>query len=163
MTVDNHAQSAYDANPRHHPGLRSIALVEGSKGLLALLGAGGLELIGPVPLQQGLQALIRRFQFDPAHGGVADMLRAINPHSLHLAALAIAAYGLLHVIEAWGLWRARAWASWLGCVSAAIYLPFEVHALVKHPGWLEVLILAINLLVVWVLARDLRRRHSCPQ
>lgn len=162
MTRPVSDQAPYDPDPHHHPGLRSVALVEGSKGLLALLGAGGLELLGPLPLQHGLQALIRRFQFDPAHGPVADLLHAINPHSVHLAALAIAAYGLLHLVEAWGLWHARAWASWLGCITAAVYLPFEVHALFKHAGWLEVLVLSINLVVVWVLARDLRRRRSCP-
>jgi len=79
---------------------------------------------------------------------------------VHFAAAAVGAYGVLHVIEAWGLWRHRAWASWLGCISAAIYLPFDLYALARHPGWISVAVLAINVLVVWVLARDLRKRRG---
>ena len=149
----------YNPDPHAHPGLHAIAIVEATKGALALFAASGLELIGPAPLQRWIQALIQRFQFDPDHGVLADLLRAINPESVHFAAAAVAAYGLLHLLEAWGLWRAKAWASWLGCISAAIYLPFEADALFRHPGWLSALVLGINLLVVWVLARDLLKRR----
>jgi len=149
----------YNPDPRAHPGLHAIALVEGAKGLLALLGASGLEIVGPDSLQRWVELLIARFQFNPDHGAFAWLLRSINPESVHFAAAAIALYGLLHLVEAFGLWRARAWASWLGCITASLYLPFELHALVRHPGWLEAAVLAINLVVVWVLARDLFRRR----
>lgn len=152
-------RAPYDPDPHAHPGLHAIALVEGAKGLLAMLGASGLELIGPSALRRWVEALISRFQFDPQHGAFAWLQHAINPQSLHLAAAAIAAYGVLHLVEAWGLWRAKAWASWLGCITAALYIPFEIHALLRHPGWLEVSVLTINLVVVWVLARDLVRRR----
>ncbi len=58
-----------------------------------------------------------------------------------------------------GLWRVKAWASLLGCVSAAIYLPFDIYAIIHHPGWPSWSVLAINLLVVAVLTRDLIRRR----
>jgi uncharacterized membrane protein (DUF2068 family) len=57
------------------------------------------------------------------------------------------------------LWRAKAWASWLGCIAAALYLPFDLYALFLHRHWLEAVVVAINLLVVWVLARDLMVRR----
>ncbi|MCW5581339.1 MAG: DUF2127 domain-containing protein, partial [Luteimonas sp.] len=139
----------YNPDPRAHPGLHAIALVEGAKGLLALLGASGLEIVGPDSLQRWVELLIARFQFNPDHGAFAWLLRSINPESVHFAAAAIALYGLLHLVEAFGLWRARAGASWLGCITASLYLPFELHALVRHPGWLEAAVLAINLVVVW--------------
>ena len=60
-------------------------------------------------------------------------------------------------MEAWGLWRVKAWASWLGCISAAIYLPLDVYALFRHPGWLSSIVLVVNLIVVAVLARDLAK------
>lgn len=149
----------YDPDPHAHPGLHLVALVEGAKGLLALLGASGLEIVGPESLQRWLALLIAKFQFSPDHGPLARLLQAINPESVHLAAAAIALYGVLHLVEAFGLWRARAWASWLGCITASLYVPFEVHALARHPGWIELAVLAINLVVVWVLARDLVRRR----
>ncbi|AAF84024.1 hypothetical protein XF_1214 [Xylella fastidiosa 9a5c] len=83
----------------------------------------------------------------------------IDPNAVHLAAVVMLAYGVLHLIESWGLWRVKAWASFLGCVSAAIYLPFDIYAIIHHPGWPSWSVLAINLLVVAVLTRDLIRRR----
>ncbi|WP_416204334.1 DUF2127 domain-containing protein [Xanthomonas euvesicatoria] len=137
-----------------------IALLEAVKGTLALLAATGLEILGPLPLQNAVITLIRRFNLDPDHGALPSLLKTISPDAVHLAAAAMLAYGLLHVVEAWGLWRAKAWASVLGCLSAAIYLPFDIYAIVRHPGWTAWGVLAINLLVVGVLARDLVRRRG---
>ncbi|GAB3382712.1 DUF2127 domain-containing protein [Lysobacter fragariae] len=149
----------YDPNPRAHPGLRAIAVLELVKGLLALLAGTGLELIGPVPLKRWAHALIEQFQLDPQHGAMAWLAHAISPDGVHLAAAAVCAYGILHLAEAWGLWRDKAWASWLGAVAAAIYLPFDIYALIRHPGWPAIAVLAINILVVWVLARDVLKRR----
>ena len=57
------------------------------------------------------------------------------------------------------MWRAKAWASWLGCIAAALYLPFDIYAFILHRHWIEAAVVAINLLVVWVLARDLMVRR----
>ena len=148
----------YNPDPHAHPGLHVIALVEAAKGSLALLAASGMELIGPAPLQRWLHELIARFQLDPTHGAMAWLAQAINPDSVHLAAAVAALYGVVHLVEGWGLWRAKAWASWLGCLSAAAYLPFDVYAFARHRHWLEGVVVIVNLLVVWVLARDLRKR-----
>jgi uncharacterized membrane protein (DUF2068 family) len=154
------ADKPYDPDPHAHPGLHLIALLEAAKGLLAVLGATGLEILGPLPLQHGVSELIRRFNLDPEHGALPSLLRMISPDAVHLAAAGMLAYGVLHLVEAWGLWRAKAWASLLGCASAAIYLPFDIYAIVRHPGWASWGVLAVNLLVVAVLARDLVRRRS---
>ncbi|CAM4452338.1 DUF2127 domain-containing protein [Stenotrophomonas indicatrix] len=127
--------------------------------MLALLAATGLEILGPQPLRDGVNALIRRFSLDPDHGTLPSLLNAISPDAVHLAAAAMIGYGLLHLVEAWGLWKAKAWASWLGCLTASIYLPFDIYAIVRHPGWASWMVLAINLIVVYVLARDLRKRR----
>ena len=150
----------YVHDPQAHPGLRLIAMIEAIKGLLALSAASGLELIGPIPLKRWVHELIERFQLEPNHGAMAWLANAINPDSVHLAAAAVATYAVLHLIEAWGLWRDKAWASWLGCDAAAIYLPFALYGLARHPGWLSVAVLAINVLIVWVLARDLLKRRT---
>ena len=68
----------------------------------------------------------------------------------------------LHLVEAWGLWRAKAWASWLGCLAAAIYVPFELYELFRNPGWIALAVVTINVAIVWVLARDLYKRHRAP-
>lgn len=152
-------QSGYNPDPHRHPGLHVIALLEASKALLALLAATGLEVLGPQPLRHGIMVLIRRLSLDPDHGTLPSLLHMISPDAVHLAAAGMIGYGLLHLVEAWGLWRAKAWASWLGCLTASLYLPFDIFAIIRHPGWPSWTILAINLIVVYVLARDLRKRH----
>ena len=149
----------YDPDRHAHPGLAAIALLEAGKAALAFLAAAGLEISGPVPLRNIVNTLIRRIGSDPEHGSFSKLLDLITPDTVHVGVAALVAYGLLRVVEAWGLWRARAWASWLGCISAALYLPLDIYAIVKHPGWASWLLLAVNILVVWVLARDLGKRH----
>jgi len=153
------SQNGYNPDPHRHPGLHVIALLEASKAMLALLAATGLEMLGPQPLRDGVNALIRRFSLDPDHGALPSLLNMISPDAVHLAAAAMIGYGLLHLVEAWGLWKAKAWASWLGCLTASIYLPFDIYAVLRHPGWASWSVLAINLIVVYVLARDLRKRR----
>lgn len=154
-------KSPSNPDPQAHPGLAAIALLEAGKAIVAFLAAAGLEISGPAPLRILTNSLILRLGGDPEHGAFSSsLLGLITPDTVHLAAAILAGYGLLRAIEAWGLWRARAWASWLGCISAALYLPLDIYAIFRHPGWAAWLLLAVNLLVVWVLARDLRRRRQ---
>lgn len=159
---------AISAGPRkagkEHRGLHAIALFEAAKGVLALLAASGLEWLGPAPLQRTVEALPSLLRLDAipgraAQGSAAGLVHALTPGAVHLTAAVVVLYGVVRLAEAWGLWRAKAWASWLG-LSAALYLPFDLYAFALHRHWLEAVAVAINLLVVWVLARDLvKRRH----
>ena len=124
------SQDHYNPDPHAHPGLHVIAIIEAVKGSLALLAASGLELLGPAPLQRWVDALIAHFQLDPQHGAMAWLAHAISPDAVHLAAAV-----------------------------AALYLPFDLYAFALHRHWLEAAVVAINLLVVWVLARDLMVRR----
>lgn len=156
---ERRAADGYDPDPSHHPGLHLIALFEAAKGSLALLSASGLELLGPAPIRRVIVEVSSGLHLHPNRGAIARMLGAIDLHAVHLTALLLLGYACLRFIEAWGLWRARAWASWLGLVSAILYLPVDIIALWRHPGWIAAGVLAINLIVVWVLARDLRGRR----
>ena len=128
--------------------------------MLALAFAGGLLAFGPDRLRESVQAILTRFIPDAGPGVVSQWMARINPESVHVAALIIAVYAGMRLLEAWGLWRARAWASWLGCIGSAAYLPLDVYALYHHPGWHTWALLVVNLVIVWVLWRDIRRRRS---
>ena len=150
----------YDPDPHAHPGLHALAVFEAAKGALALIAAASLEVMGPEPIRRFIHTLIARFNLDPEHGTLPSLLKAINPDAVHLAVAVVTLYALWRLVEAWGLWRAKAWASWLGCVGTAAYLPLDLYGLYHHPGWHTWAVLGINLLVVAVLARDLLRRRS---
>ncbi len=152
-------QTAYNPDPKAHPGLHAIALFEGAKGVLALAIAGGLLAVGPQRLRDAVHAAIVRFVPGAEPGAITQFLDRINPESVHVAALLIAVYAAMRLLEAWGLWRARAWASWLGCIGSAAYLPLDVYALYHHPGWHTWALLVVNLAIVWALWRDILRRR----
>jgi uncharacterized membrane protein (DUF2068 family) len=60
--------------------------------------------------------------------------------------------------EAVGLWNDLKWAEWLGLSTGAIYLPFEVRALIRRPGPEPLIAIVINLIVLVVLAHRLQSR-----
>ncbi|WP_411835008.1 DUF2127 domain-containing protein [Pseudoxanthomonas mexicana] len=141
-------------------GLHAIALFEGAKGALAVAAAAGLELLGPQPLRQMARELAARLRIDVQQGASQGLLDAISDRSVHWAAAILALYAAMRFVEAWGLWRTRAWASWLGCIGSALYLPLDVYALLRHPGWHTWALLIVNVVIVAVLARDIRRRRN---
>ena len=149
-----------DPGRRAHPGLHAIALVEMGKGVLALLAAGAVATLGAARIDDAIDRLAALSHFDAIHRVLSAVARDIDPASVHLVVAAAVAYGALRLVEGWGLWRARAWASWLGAVSVAIYLPFDLYASVRHPGWIAFVVLAVNLAVLWILARDLLGRRD---
>ena len=70
--------------------------------------------------------------------------------------LAVAAlYACARYVEAYGLWHTRRWALWLGALSGAIFVPFEIIELVRKPGVLSSAILVANLAIVGILVRPL--------
>ena len=152
-----------DSGHRAHPGLHAIALIEMGKGVLALLVAGAIATLGASRIDDAIDRLAALSHFDAIHRALATVASDINPASVHLVVAAIIAYAALRLIEGWGLWRGRAWASWLGAVSVALYLPFDLYASVRHPGWIAFVVLAVNLAVLWILARDLLGRRSAAR
>ena len=152
--------TSYNPDPRAHPGLAAIALLEAGKAVLAFLAAAGLEISGPAPLRSIVNTLVLRIGGDPERGSFSSLLNLITPDTVHLSAIALLAYGLLRALEAWGLWRAKAWASWLGCIGTALYLPLDLLGIYYHRSVYAWVVLGLNLVVFAVLARDLARRRK---
>ncbi|PBS13428.1 hypothetical protein CMZ82_04555 [Lysobacteraceae bacterium NML93-0792] len=150
-----------DTPPAPHRGLRAIALFEAAKGVIAILGAAALAAIGPDALQREIQSGLTHLGIAVERGSSA-LLDAITPQTVHIAIAVGLVYAGMRLLEAWGLWRHRAWASWLGCIGAAAYLPFEIYALWHHPDWLTWGVFVLNVVIVLVLARDLQRRRRGP-
>jgi uncharacterized membrane protein (DUF2068 family) len=141
----------------HKKGLRTVAAIEFTKGLLAV-GAGlvFVELIRKdFDLQDAAQNLLYFLNIDPD--------RRLSQAFVHAAARIMDAnvtvvltitllYATGRFIESYGLWRQRVWAEWLAIISGAVYLPFELYALIRHPTPVHWVILLINIVVVLYIA-----------
>ena len=105
--------------------LRIVALIDVVKGVFILsIGLGILNAHSNV-LEHGGAALLRLLDIDSTLGYSRRFLAMLHAaDSEHgLLTLAAAAYASLRFIEAYGLWRMRGWARWLGLVSAGSTCP----------------------------------------
>lgn len=138
--------------------LRAVALLEAVKGAI-VVGAGfGLLTLLHRDVRRVAESLVTRLHIhtDGHYAGVfLDAAAALTDARLWgLAALAFA-YATLRFVEAYGLWRARQWAVWLGAAGGALYLPVEVYELWHKPGWIKAATLLVNVAVVAYLIADL--------
>jgi uncharacterized membrane protein (DUF2068 family) len=127
----------------------------------------GLGLLGFIhhDLQAAAEELVRHFHLSPSshYPRIFLALTArITDGWLWGLALGSALYASLRFAEAYGLWKERAWAEWLGAISGAIYVPFEVLELLKRVTPLLVASLFTNLLIVGYLLSLLRKAPKRP-
>lgn len=62
-------------------------------------------------------------------------------------------FGVLSLIEGWGLHKRRRWAEWLTVVSTSVFIPFEVYEIIKAVSIIKVGTLILNAAIVYYLAR----------
>jgi len=83
-------------------------------------------------------------------------LRCRMPAAAHGAA----AYSTIRFVEAYGLFRERTWAEVLAAVSAALYLPFELVEVIRHPTIMHGALLIANAAVVYIMVFALSRKRA---
>lgn len=164
MGKPNHSGVRHD----HHRGLRTVAMVEALKGVLVLVaGFIFVEVIRrDVDLQDAALNLLYVLHIDPdrriAHALLHAAERMSDANLLYVIAIVLG-YSGLRFLESYGLWRQRAWGEWLALVSGAVYLPFELVALIRHPSRVHWAILLINIAIVlyiaWVRWDEIKQRH----
>jgi uncharacterized membrane protein (DUF2068 family) len=143
--------------------IRLVALFEAFKGLLVLVGGSGLLLLVHKDVHALAVRLIEHSHLNPASRYPEIFLDAagrLHDSRLVLLALGAAVYAAFRLVEAYGLYRARAWAEWLAVFSGALYVPIEVFELQRHVTALRVTLLLANLAVVAIMVWALRRRRQ---
>ena len=143
--------------------LRFVAIFEAAKGVAALVAMVGVLNLVHRDVRRLVIELIGHFGLQPdghypsmlLH--YAAMLPGANLHAL--VALAVA-YISLRLAEAYGLWNDWSWAEWLGALSGCLYVPFELHHLLREPSAISAAVLAGNVLVVGLLAYQLWARRG---
>lgn len=131
--------------------LRTVAVFEAAKGLLVLLlGLGALRFMHR-DLDDVAEQIIRFLHASPG-GRISNLFIAAasraNDKSLWAIAAAAMVYAIVRFAEAYGLWYAREWAEWFALLSGAMYLPWEVLSILRHPHPIKWAVLIVNLAIV---------------
>jgi uncharacterized membrane protein (DUF2068 family) len=132
-------------------GVRAVAFFEALKGTLVLVAGFGLLSLVHRDLQELAERLVRHSHLDPASHYprvfIEAAARTSDTRLRTLAALAFA-YSCVRFVEAYGLWRMRAWAEWFAIISGCIYLPAELYELVARPTLIKAGVLVVNAFIV---------------
>jgi uncharacterized membrane protein (DUF2068 family) len=144
-------------------GLRTIAIVEASKGAVVLFAAAGAISLIHENAQVIAEEIVRHFHLNPASHYpriFLDAVSSLNSSKLWMLAVGAFLYSSMRFIEAYGLWHERAWAEWFGVVSGGVYLPVEVYELFLGFSVVKLTLLVTNLLVVGILVRAIQRNRQ---
>ncbi len=152
-------QTAIPAPAREHPPhirmLRAVASLELTKGIIVLAGIFGILFLVHKDPGDVADWCLTVLHISPDHHFAQvflDWADSLTDKKLWVVAGVAAVYSTLRFVEAYGLWKARAWAEWIALVSGTLYLPFEIFKIVTRPSLFHVSLLLINLAVVLYMA-----------
>ena len=154
----------------HKYGLRTVAILEAIKGLAVV----ALCLILLSLLHKDLDVVVDHLtdwlRLNP-DSRVADWFYDLADRTTGRGIWTAASVGFVYstgrFVEAYGLWNELHWAEWFAVISGAIYLPFELYAMIAHPAWVRLALLGGNIIVVlyilWILIENRRLRLEAQQ
>lgn len=143
--------------------IKVVAIYEIIKGTAAMLGAGALWLWHK-DLEQWLETATESWQqmfgklLTPQIENVVEIAQQASKN-WSMFMLLIFAYISLRFIEAYGLWQDKTWAYWFSVIGYGIFIPVELYYLINTPfDWFKLLILILNIIIVIVVYRNMRRK-----
>jgi uncharacterized membrane protein (DUF2068 family) len=152
---DNHAGTRFGVLKRsdlaHKKGLRTVAAIEFSKGLVAVAFALGLLALLHKDWWEMTESLFAYLHINPDRRfaqTVLDLADRITDERLWNIVILAVAYSVVRFVEAYGLWRMRVWAEWMAILSGLIYLPFEIRGLIIKDTPFRWAVLVLNLVMV---------------
>jgi uncharacterized membrane protein (DUF2068 family) len=162
------------------PTLYFIVGIKLTKGALLLLGAVSVYLLADKNLPDLFDQFIRWMHLDPEgrfFNAIGDRLDTVTPRNVHIVASWMFLYSLFLLVGGTGLAFRAHWAVWLAIGESAFFIPLEVFELLRlhrsdlpgqlrpeyfhHPKIGIFIVLALNVLIVWYLLKNLKRlfRH----
>ncbi len=144
--------------------LRAVASFEFTKGIFVLLiGLSALLLVHKDAwvIAESMLALLHISTDRHSAQLFLDFADRLTDARLWAAAELAFAYSLLRFVESYGLWKQRTWAEWLAFVSGTLFLPLEIHGLMRGVTILRSAIFVANVGIVLYMFFLLRagRRH----
>ena len=87
------------------------------------------------------------FQHSKVIGLIQDALR-LNGRTLRYFALGLAAYTVIEIVEAAGLWLLKRWGEYFAMVATSVFLPYEIYGLAAKFTPLRLVTFLVNLALV---------------
>lgn len=146
-------------------GIKAIAIFEAVKGLGALCVGIGLLAIINRDFSNAGEELINFLSIN-RDGTLGQYLieasRRLTKENIELFLAFAVVYVAMRFIEAYGLWKLRAWAQWFGIISGAVYIPIELYDIYKRPTIFTIGLLFINIVIVAYLIYFRLNQKSRP-
>ncbi len=149
---------------RRIDGLRLIGLLKLGKALLLMATTYGLyRLLNPQlveHLQDWLVTLTDPFERRLLQRAL-DWVSSLGNARIGGILVVTGLYTAVLLTEGIGLWLRKTWAEWLTVTATASLIPFELWQLVfgRHNPFAVLGATVLNVVIVWYLARQLRRAH----
>ena len=144
-------------------GLRTIALFEAAKGILALAAVCGLLSLRHTDLHAATDAFLLRHGVNPERHYTRLFIETVanvtHHHTGQIVGVGIA-YGLIRLAEGFGLWRGKHWAEWFAVISAGLYLPLELVHFARRPRPFTAGIILLNIVLIYYLGKLLARQRA---
>jgi uncharacterized membrane protein (DUF2068 family) len=147
--------------------LRLVATFEFIKGIFVLLiGLTALLLVHKDAwvIAESLLALLHISTDRHSAQLFLDFADRVTDARLWAAVRLASAYSVLHLAEAYGLWKERTWAEWVALVSGTLLLPLEIRGLMRGITPIRSAIFLGNLAIVFymlfLLLAERRRRRE---
>src|SRR5271165_4563434 len=134
--------------------LRAVASLEVSKGLVVLAAACGILFLIHKDTWEVAYNFLHLLHISPDHRFARVFLTwadSLTDRKLWAIAAVALGYSTLRFVEAYGLWRARVWAEWVALISGALYVPVEVHEIIRRASFFHISLLVVNLAVVFYM------------
>ena len=158
------------APPRKIDGLRIIALFKFGKVLLLIATSYGVHKLLNAEMLERLYNWSAELSDDRFERKLLmralTWVEGLGAKRIQIFLAVTIAYAAVALAEGIGLWMRRTWGEWLTLAVTSSLLPFELWELITRPPGRRLALgvtLALNLLIVWYLARQLRRALAQQQ
>ncbi|MBE9528483.1 MAG: DUF2127 domain-containing protein [Proteobacteria bacterium] len=86
-------------------------------------------------------------------GYVVVQATLLGDGAVLISLIVLVTFGVLNLIESYGLHNRMRWAEWLTVIGTGALIPYEVYEIFKAFSGIKVLVLVINSLIVYFLAK----------
>jgi uncharacterized membrane protein (DUF2068 family) len=134
--------------------LRTLAIFEATKGVLAFLAALGVLSFRHTDLRVAIDMFLQQHRINAQkHHLLIESIARATSHSVSQIAGFCFAYALIRLLEGYGLWHKKRWAEWFAVMSVGLYLPFEILHFAHRPTPFNAGIIIMNIALICYMGR----------